>query len=248
MPPRRWISCIFFAGAFVELLREGSGTLVVPGAASALAGVIFSLLGREAPAALTGTLTASASFAAQAVFGFCESCTAAAVLFSLGGLSSGADLFAREGKKAQKVAAAVAVALLFLSAFFLFARLELTGMPGGTAGNSAWENREPVSTGKKITRVEKALLYFSPFCRACGEAVRAAVSADPGGKRWEPVVVPELAVRTGEEKLKEAGYSGKVRTSSSSPAGKVPCLVLPDGRMFVGAREVAGLFENLEKE
>jgi len=258
----RWVSCLFFLIAFAELLAEGRGTLAVPGAAAALAGAVFSAKGWDELAALTGMLAASASFAAQGFLGRCEVCTAAALSFALGGLAAGAGVFAQGGRKVLKAAcAASAFMLLASSALYVHAGplkvhgggsiLRYGGAPApayeAAPGTPAGQVGGPPA-GSEDRVLPKALLYISPFCASCEEAVIAAVRSDPGGVRWEPVVVPELAFRVGEDKLRGLGYSGRIRISAASPVGAVPCLVLPDGRILKGAREVAAWFQETARK
>ena len=254
MSSLRWVSCFFFLAAFVELFAEGRGTLALPGAAAALTGVAFSALGWEELAALVGIGAASASFAAQGFLGRCDDCVLAAVFFALGGLAAGASAFTREGKNVLKAAVGASVFLLLVAvAFFVHAEPmrasnEVLDVPhtGATAGSL--EGAVGPSTGGEGSIPEKALLYVSPFCRACGGVLSVAVRSDPGGERWEPVIVPELALRAGENELVGLGYTGKVRTSAASPAGKVPCLVLPDGRLLTGAEEVTAWFQKVGRK
>ncbi|WP_027718967.1 glutathione S-transferase N-terminal domain-containing protein [Desulfovirgula thermocuniculi] len=245
----RWVSCFFFLAAFAWLLAWGRGALVVPGAAAALAGTAFSALCWEELAALVGIGTASASFAAQGFLGRCDGCILAALFFALGGLAAGASVFAREGGSVLKVAVGVSVFLLLVAVAF-FVRTELVPVSRETPDipRAGAEAGPPQSSSGSTAGVEggasgKALLYFSPFCRSCDEALSAAIRCDPDGERWEPVVVPELAFHAGEEKLTALGYRGKAGVSAASPAGKVPCLVLPDGRILTGAGEVTAWFQ-----
>jgi len=53
-------------------------------------------------------------------------------------------------------------------------------------------------------------------------------------------VVPSFAAEEGKLELEKWGYKGKIETASSSPAGSVPCLELPDGKILKGAKPVMG--------
>lgn len=232
-------AALFFVGAAALLIFHGAGPLKLPGIAAATTAAITAAAGYSAAAGMVGAAAASASFLAQARFGFCLDCTLAASCFAAGGLLSGAAAY----NKRSAAAAIFALCLIASMSVFIYGMNKAT-LPAAIAvkpptagGMPARPSSPPTSVGPGRA-ADMTELYFSPWCSHCGDAVAAYVQADPEGKRWRPVVVPEAALADGEKELRNLGYRGPVTAAPSSPSGGVPCVRLPGGEIVTGSGRV----------
>lgn len=246
-----------FAGAVVTLAAWGAGPLRLPGVAAGILAAVLAACGRSFPAACLGALAASASFAAQMLWGFCPDCAAAAAQFALGGvlcglaagrrerlaflvvlcaacLATGAAWAARRGGLVAPGEPAAIQTALSVPEEHAAAQADGPALPEKRPG-PAMDTRTVKEQGAEGRKAE---LYFSPWCRPCGEAVAAWVYRDPEGRLWLPVAVPERALAEGAKELRGLGYRGAVAVAPASPSGKLPCLRLPDGALVDGSREV----------
>lgn len=234
------LSAPFFLAALIVLLTTKYGPLTLPGAVVAAAGVGFSLFGLNLPAAATGTLSATVSFAAQATVGICPSCTLAAVFFALAGIVSSLRLV-EDGR----IAWAIALALFLVCSLFFFG-FRLHPKPAEEI-RVGLQPPAPVLSSAQGKRQEQAqgvpYLYYSPWCEYCDEPLRAFIEKDPEGRSWKPVVVPYSAVSEGEREVREMGYRGEVLSAPESPGRGFPCLQLPDGSVFVGKKKILDFLE-----
>ncbi|MDH7578182.1 MAG: hypothetical protein QHH75_10280 [Bacillota bacterium] len=234
----------FFLAALIVLLTTKHGPLTLPGAAAAVAGAVFSLLGLNLPAAAAGTLSATISFTAQAMVGICPSCTLAAVFFALAGIVSSLRLV-EDGRTAWAIVLALFLACS-LSFFGFRLRPEPTEKTGGGL-KAGLQPLAPVSSSmqgtKQVQAQEVPLLYYSPWCEYCDEPLRAFIEKDPEGRSWKPVVVPYSAISEGEMEAREIGYMGEVLSAPESPGRGLPCLRLPDGSAFVGKKKILDFLE-----
>lgn len=232
------LSAPFFLAALIVLLTTKYGPLTLPGAVVAAAGVGFSLFGLNLPAAATGTLSATVSFAAQATVGICPSCTLAAVFFALAGVVSSLCLV-RDGRSVWAIA--LALPLVCSLSFFGF---RLHPKPAEKIG-AGLQPPAPVSSSvqgkRQVQAQETLLLYYSPWCEYCDEPLRAFIEKDPEGRSWKPVVVPYSS--EGEREVREMGYRGEVLSAPESPGRGFPCLRLPDGSVFVGKKKILDFLE-----
>lgn len=238
------LSAPFFLAALIVLLTTKYGSLTLPGAVVAAAGVGFSLSGLNLPAAAVGTLSAAVSFTAQAVVGICPSCTLAAVFFALAGIVSSLRLV-EDGRTAWAVVLALFLACS-LSFFGFRLRPEPTEKTGGGL-RAGLQSPAPVSffvqDAKQVQAQETPFLYYSPWCEYCDEPLRAFIEKDPEGRSWKPVVVPYSAVSEGEREVRKMGYRGEVLSAPESPGRGLPCLRLPDGSVFVGKKKILDFLE-----
>lgn len=94
---------------------------------------------------------------------------------------------------------------------------------------------------------DKPLLYISISCKACKEAMLYFVEKDPGGQYWQPVIVPNVSLTKGEERLRDIGYTGKVISAGRSPVGAVPCLILQNQEPIRGSKKAIQEWESCLK-
>jgi hypothetical protein len=231
-------AALFFAGAAALLFFHGAGPLKAPGMVAAVTAAVLAAGGYALGASLIGIATASISFLAQARYGFCPDCAVAASCFAAGGLMSGVDLYRRYP------AASLFFTLCLIASMSIFTysinKTDSSTIPVApqTIGEITGRHAAPSPTVAPDRPPDAVELYFSPWCSHCGEAVAAYVQADPEGKKWRPVVVPEAALADGEKELRGLGYSGPVAAAPVSPSGGVPCVRLPDGRVVTGSGRV----------
>lgn len=232
-------AALFFAGAAALLIFHGAGPLKVPGMVVAITAAGLAAGGYALGASLIGIAAASISFLAQARFGFCLDCTLAASCFAAGGLLAGAA----SCNKRPAGAVIFALCLIASMSVFIYGMNKAT-LPVATAVNPQTAEGMPVYPSSSPTSAgpgrpaDIVELYFSPWCSHCNEAVAAYVQADPEGKKWRPVVVPEAALADGEKELRDLGYRGPVAVAPASPSGGVPCVRLPGGGVVTGSGRV----------
>lgn len=222
-------SALLFSAAMIVLLCAHHGPLTWPGAAAALLGALLSLLGMSGLAAAVGVLSAAVSFTAQALVGICASCTYAAFCFAAAGIAALLPLCREKPQSAALLLPLVAALLLY--------DLKAADYNRALAEGAA----SPPLAAQVSSGVEEAgvpLLYFSPWCGYCEEPLRLYVGRDPEGRSWRPVVVPSSAAPEGRRMLREMGYRGELLSAPASPAGGLPCLRLPGGRVLVGREEI----------
>lgn len=233
-------TALFFSAAIVILLAAHHGPLTFPGVAAAALGVTFSFAGMDALAAAAGIISASVSFAAQALVGVCMSCTYAAGCFTVAGLIP----VARLGRR--KPFLVVLFALPLAAGLFMY-DYKLSVSNALLQQDRTAEAETAVDTKIKIDRPGILMLYFSPWCEYCEEPLHAFVKKDPAGKTWQPVVVPNYAMAQGEAMLRKMGYTGKLISAPASPSGGIPCLQMPGGKLLVGRQEIIQELKGAER-
>ncbi|MGB9849118.1 MAG: hypothetical protein ACPLSY_04750 [Moorellaceae bacterium] len=240
-------AALSFAGAAALLVFHGAGPLRIPGIAAAVAATITAATGYPLVAGMVGVISASVSFVAQARFGLCLDCAVAASCFAAGGLLSGAALY----HKRPLVPVVFALCLIGSMGVFIYS-MNKVALPVVASALQTTEETTKHPTGPPpITDPDRsagmAELFFSPWCKYCGEAVAAFVRADPEGRLWRPVVVPEAAASEGEKELRDLGYTGVVSVAHASPSSGVPSVRLPDGRVVTGSGKVMQFVPNIGK-
>lgn len=216
---------LFFFLAIIILVLGPLGPLTMPGILAGLAGVIFAAKKLLPISALIGVIGASISLIGQALTAICPYCTVAATMFAIGGLLSLALIV---GNKPVWM-----TLLLPLIASIVF--FAANTIPHDMRSfNIAVQN----SSGQiNQSNMDIPLLFISPGCKSCKEAVQEYVRLDPDGKYWMPVIVPNMGLNKGTDGLRKLGYTGQVYSASTSPSAIVPCLKNGD-QIFSGSGNV----------
>lgn len=212
------LSGVFFLSAAAVLVLGKQGILNLPGIGAAAAALMMLYFNPFWSMAL-GMTAAAVSFAAQAYFGVCPSCTLAASFFALGGIS----LYQEWIEKYPIKTLIFAIPLVLSLGAFVCANPVETLTVNETRPRPVYE--------------EKAYLYYSPLCSHCHEVLDEMIKIDPKGKTWTPVVVPaNLAVQE-KKALEKKGYSGQITSAWKSPSGALPCLVA-GSEIYKGSGEI----------
>ena len=215
------------------------GVLTPPGIICAAAGV-YSAFKKPEIAWAFGFVPAGGSFWAQAVFGICPTCVAAASLFVLAGMA--AAIFLGRWDSLPVTTAALGGALFLMSGLIAFQ----FSLPERKDLVVAVETNRPVVEAQARAAADdgKMRLYFSPLCSHCEEVVRELAALDPEGKTWVPVVCPASAVYGGKKILARAGYRGEHELGEDSPTHSYPCLVV-DGKTYEGEKAIKEVLTKL---
>ena len=237
-------AALSFTGAAALLIFHGAGPLRIPGVLAAVVATVTAATGHSLVAGLIGITSASISFLAQARFGICLDCTLAASCFAAGGLLAGAALY----NKRSAIPVFFALWLIASMGVFIYSMnqvaLPTVTLVPKTTGETTGRPAAPPPVTAPERPADKVELFFSPWCRYCGEAVATFVRADPEGRSWRPVVVPEAAASEGEKELRSLGYRGPVFVAHASPSGGVPSVRLPDGKVVTGSGRVMQFVPN----
>lgn len=177
-----------------------------------------------------GILAASSSFAAQGISAICWYCTITAIIFAIAGLIE-LSFLAR-------------INLLYLIAIGpLFIALMVYSQNGYEDPRSFTyvqaQESELVSDYP-----DKPRLYISSSCKACKDAMLYFTDKDPDGQHWQPVIIPNISLAKGENKLRSLGYTGKVISAGRSPIGSVPCLVFESQEPIKGSEKAIQKWES----
>lgn len=217
---------LFFLIAIGLLLYNTFGILTIPGIIAAFIAIIFIYKNNYYIPAIIGILAASASFTGQYLTVYCPYCTMAAFCFFIGGIISLRHVFT----KILPVSIALVVIISVSITMFALAPVTDTRL---TATNIEIQSELPQ---------DKPLLFVSPNCKACEDAVDYLIKKDPIGETWQPVIVPDLSMEVGKKLLVKKGYTGKVLTTSEPPGSKVPAL-LTNGELYEGTKNIENFFE-----
>lgn len=225
------VSGLLFLAAGVALLIWGRGPLVWPGVVAATAGFALCIFNRNTLAATCGIITAAASLFAQAIYGICMSCVFVAAMFGLAGLISSMTLIRTKPLWAVLLNIPLLCASLYLG-------LHVTAPDLLAPKQSlAVQHIAQADTASIPENVNVPVLYFSPWCSYCDEAIKLFIENDPEGETWQPAVVPHYALEEGANYMRELNYTGKITSASRSPGQGLPCLVA-EGQTFVGTKQI----------
>lgn len=216
---------LFFLAAIGLLLYNTFGILTLPGIIAALVAIYSVCKKNYFLPAMIGIISASGSFIGQYATSFCPYCTAAAFCFFLGGVINLRRVFI------ERLPVSIGLIILLTSSMTLF--LTAPVIP---------DDRNPVIyTSAPIAheiQSNKPLLFLSPTCRSCIDAMELFIKYDPTGENWQPVITPNLSLQAGKTKLESMGYRGQVISAAKPPGKKVPALQI-NGEVYEGMKEIS---------
>lgn len=234
------IGGLLFLAAGVALLIWGRGPLLWPGVAVAMVGFTMCIFEKNTLAVACGTITAAISLFTQAIYGICMSCIYIAALFGLAGLISSMTII-----KTRPLGALLLNVPLLCGALYLGIHIATPGLLAPeqplTTQHIAQEHTASIPEASVNTTVP--VLYFSPWCSHCDDAIRLFIEKDPEGETWQPVAVPHYAIEEGTNYMRELSYTGKITSASRSPGQGLPCMVVED-KTFVGTKQISAWLNN----
>lgn len=238
---------LIYLSAIIILGVSRFGILTIPGIIIALLGIALALKKKFALASTIGILTATGSYIAQYLTAFCPSCTLAATIFAIGGIISFIPIVrSKPGLALLTVPLVISAALLGSVAIPEDTRPMVYITPASTA--KAEEVGSEVVSITSNQELKKPQLFFSVTCPSCKKAIEEYVKQDPGGQYWQPVVVPQMALVQGEDMLKGYGYTGSVLSAAKSPGRAVPCLLVAENDMYIGAGKTIAQLNRIRRE